>query len=334
MDFDRTSITDVAREAGVSVTTVSHAFSGNRHVNAETVARIREVAERLAYQPSQAATSLKLGTARAIAILVPDLASHFYVELAVSVERVAHKRGYSLILCNSEFDDALEEDYLALIQRQAIDGLVYASGSAAGREILERAAPFPVALIAGGSNVSAPVIVGADHRGGGRSVGTHLRDLGHTRALVISAPTDYVSSDERAAGFAEAFQGSILTVEGDYRRDSGANAVAARHPKVYDYTAVFALNDMMALGAIGALRQMGLRVPSDVSVVGFDDIPTADLMNPALTTVHQPAATVGTYAADKLLDLLDKPETAAIDPMLVPVHLVVRESSGPVDESL
>ena len=109
MDFDRTSITDVAREAGVSVTTVSHAFSGNRHVNAETVARIREVAERLAYQPSQAATSLKLGTARAIAILVHDLASHFYVELAVSVERVAHERGYSLILCNSEFDDALED---------------------------------------------------------------------------------------------------------------------------------------------------------------------------------------------------------------------------------
>ncbi|MER5177299.1 LacI family DNA-binding transcriptional regulator [Streptomyces sp. NPDC002896] len=326
------SIKDVAAAARVSPTTVSHVLSGNRPVNEQTAARVRSVVNRLGYVPASLARSLQAGSTSVIGLMIPDISNTFFAELAKGAEDAAHDLGYGVILCNTEFDAEREDRYLGMIRSRFIDGMVYASGSPPSRRRLESLlGRFPIALADEEvDGLEGALIATADHEAGGRLVGEHLRVLGHRRALMVTGPLELKSGVARAGGFVKAFQGHVTERVGDFKEHSGYRLVsellAAGHP---DFTAVFAANDLMAFGALMALREAGLSVPRDVSVVGFDDIRAASLAHPSLTTVHQPAYDVGRTATAQLLQYVCRGEVPPASRHTLPVELKVRASTAP-----
>ncbi|MBA2948004.1 LacI family DNA-binding transcriptional regulator [Streptomyces himalayensis] len=326
------SIKDVAAAARVSPTTVSHVLSGNRPVNEQTAARVRSVVNRLGYVPASLARSLQAGSTSVIGLMIPDISNTFFAELAKGAEDAAHDLGYGVILCNTEFDAEREDRYLGMIRSRFIDGMVYASGSPPSRRRLEALmGRFPIALADEEvDGLEGALIATADHEAGGRLVGEHLRELGHRRALMLTGPRELKSGVARAGGFVKAFQGQVTERVGDFKEYSGYRLVsellAAGDP---DFTAVFAANDLMAFGALLALREAGLSVPHDVSVVGFDDIRAASLAHPSLTTVHQPAYDVGRTATAQLLQYVTRGEVPPASRHTLPVELKVRASTAP-----
>ena len=271
-----TSIADVAAKAGVSSTTVSHVISGKRPVSARTTALVRRAMSELGYVPNHAARSLRLGNTRSLGLLVPDISNPYFAELAKGAEDAGERQGYNLVLCNTSFDAEREARYLNVLRGGGVDGMIYAAGAPpASEHVAALASTFPLIIVDEDlPDVPADTVV-SDNERGGRLAGDHLRDLGHREVLVIDGPAELASTPLRAKGFQAAFEGvdaHIEEVEGDYRAESATAAVdAALGGGRPWFTAVFAANDLMALAAIEALTVAGIRVPDEVSVVGYDD---------------------------------------------------------------
>lgn len=328
----RPSIHEVAGRAGVSVTTVSHALSGNRPVSPGTRARVIAAMEALGYQPNRAARALKTGQHQTIGVYVPDITNEFFAELAMGAEQTAWAAGFSTMLGNTGFDRRRETAYLEVAASGSIDGLIYIAGSTSNvAELARLNAEIPIVLADEEIGSDAFDLVIADHRRGGALVGEHLTTLGHDVVLVVTGPKQLRSSDDRLVGFTDRFAGRTELVEGTFRLESGYDAVMSLPPgRSHPYTAVFALNDVMALGAIRALDEQGVRLPDDVAVVGYDDVAAAAIARPPLTTVRQPAFEIGRRAAERLLErIVGRSESADIPTQreLLPVELVVREST-------
>lgn len=327
MHRDPPSIREVARLSGVSITTVSHALSGKRPVNAATAGRVRDAVAELGYVPATTARNLRTNRTDVIGLILPDIANTFFSRLAQGVEDAANEAGFSLILCDTDFDAAREDRYLDLLRSRFIDGLVYIAGSQPGTHRLGAlVSGFPVVLADEDvATVPGAGRVSADHRQGGRLAGLHLRHLGHRDALVVAGPAGLRSSDERILGFREHFPAAILTA-GDFTESGGHRAVTDALATGVRFSAVFAVNDLMAIGAMAALRDAGVSIPTQVSIVGYDDIPLVDRLSPALTTIRQPAYEIGRLAARQLLDrLLDD---APLGEAILPVELIVRASTA------
>ncbi|GLU89708.1 LacI family DNA-binding transcriptional regulator [Agromyces sp. NBRC 114283] len=329
------SIYDVAALAGVSITTVSHTLSGKRRVSPESEARVRRAVDQLGYVPASFARNLQSGSTHVVALLVPDIRNDFYALIAKGAEDLAHQSGYGLILCNTSSDPVREESYLDLIRSRFIDGMVYAAGSHPTQLRLDSLrGRFPVVFadetFYGVSDVTS---VTADHYAGGVLAGRHLAELGHTRAVMLTGPGNLVSSLERSQGFEDAFPGRIVRRAGAFDAASGRALIAEliASPEGLDgATAVFAGNDLMALGVLTALREAGLRCPDDLSVVGFDDVREAGYTDPRLTTVRQPAYEIGRQAMTHLIGEISthdrRPHVAQLDRLAV--ELVVRGSTA------
>jgi LacI family transcriptional regulator len=315
------SIRDVAARAGVSVTTVSHVLTGNRPVNARTATRVKQVIDDTGYVPAPYARSLQSGRTDMIGLLVPDIRNAFFGEIARGVEDVAFAHGCGLMVGNTSFDAAREDAYLEFIRHRMLDGLVYAAGSPpSAHRLATLDGRYPVVLV----DEDVPGLRGAsrvraDHRGGGALVARLLGDLGHEDVLVLAGPPGLPSGSLRAEGFLAQFGGRTRVEHGDFTREGGR---ALTH-RVWEggtrVTAVVAANDLVALGALDALRERGVGVPSEVSLVGFDDVRDAALADPPLTTVRQPAYEMGRAAAEALLQ-------ASVDDRVFPVELVERDS--------
>lgn len=244
--------------------------------------------------------------------------------------------GYNVILCTTGFDHTREVDYLAMIRSRAVDGLVYAAGAPPSNSQLgSLLGDLPLVLVdeeVPGASAQSFV---SDNRGGGRMVAEHLLGLGHRRFVVLRAD-GLVSSDERLAGFSSALRDAgvdePLVLAGAFTEQGGRDALLPHIRRLKrDHTAIFAVNDLMALGAIDELQRAGLEVPSDVSVVGFDDIMAGGYANPRLTTVHQDVTKLGYRAADALITQLDGSEPAnATNPNkhVLPVSLIRRQSTA------
>lgn len=331
------SIKDVARVAGVSVTTVSHTLSGKRNVSTELAMRVKAAMETLGYSPSRSARNLALGKTRIIGLLVPDIGNAFFAELAKGVERVASGERYNVIVGNTGFDRSRGLMHLEMIRSRAVDGVVYAAGSPfTDIEISGAIGNMPLVLVdeeVAGSR--APLVV-SQNREGGRLAAEHLLGLGHRDALLLSAPEELVTGADRVQGFLEAWHsgggGTARIIEGGFTAQGGQEAIRTQMAEFADglLTAVFAVNDEMAIGALRELRAHGIAVPDRVSVVGFDDIRSARDVVPALTTVRQDVARLGERAAEILLAVLNsgnQPPTARVT---VPVEFIVRESTGAV----
>ncbi len=324
------SIAEVAAAAGVSVTTVSHVVSGNRPVSRATAGRVRLAMEQLGYVPNHAAKSLRSGSTRTIGLLIPDISNPYFAELAKGVEDAAEEFGFSVVICSTQFDREREARYLDVLRGRAIDGMIYAAGAPpSGDRLAQLARTFPMAIADEELvDVRATTVV-SDNLRGGELAGEHLRMLGHRAALYISGPVALATSHRRLEGFRRGFgDGRVEQRLGDYREASGARAVdEALAQRGAWFTAVFAGNDLMALGAMRALAAAGRTVPGDVSIVGYDDIALAALVRPALTTVRQPVYGIGHAAAEQLIRGLRRGDTRPITRLELEVQLVERETT-------
>jgi len=326
-----TTIKDVAREAGVSVATVSRVFNESAVVSEGTRRNVREVAERLNYWPNGAARSLITNRTQAIGVMLPDLFGEFYSEILRGMDCTARKAGFHLLVCSSHADAHELVGALRTI-RGRIDGLiVMAPDLDAGSAIRATAAALPLMLIAPEAGFEAHDTIAIANRKGAHAVVRHLVRLGHQRIATIAGPARNADALQRLEGYRAALRArgaDALEILGDFTEPSGYEAGARLlklHPRP---SAVFAANDYMAIGVMGALSDAGVRVPEDIAVVGFDDIPMARYLNPALTTVHVDAYRLGERAVERLLEPLSGLTGQAICHEVLPATVVVRSSCG------
>jgi DNA-binding LacI/PurR family transcriptional regulator len=333
----RTTMKDVASHARVSVSTVSYVLNNSGPVAAERRARVLDAIRVLNYIPNESARSLKRQSASTIGLVVPDLANQFFALVAEGVERAASARDVLVVLCAPEATAQPETEHARLLRSQRLDGVIYLSSAGTSpSSLLELADLGPVVLVdeqMPGFNLPAVV---ADSRRGAREVAQHVLEHGHERVTVIGGPTELWTAEQRLAGYREAYAGGghnpdqIPVLVGDYRQESGTQLAARALEVPVDErpTALLCANDLMAIGAIEYCKSVGLRVPEDVSIVGFDDLPVAQLLTPRLTTVRQPAREMGERAADVLFDLLE--DKAAKPPLApFPATLQIRDSVAP-----
>ncbi|TIR69739.1 MAG: LacI family transcriptional regulator, partial [Mesorhizobium sp.] len=326
-----TTIADVARYAGVSVATVSHVMNRTRHVEPETAERVRAAITALRYSPNSLARSLRRGETKTIGLLLPDNSNPFFASVARQIEDAGFVAGYTVILCNSDGSAEKEERYLSVLMAKQIDGLIFAGSSDHARVFSHLSAALPAVLLDREIHSVHVDSVLVDHDHGGYLAGRHLVGLGHSKIGVIGGPRDSSSSPARLRGFTRALAEAGIdlpaswVVDSDYHFAGGRLAMERLMAQAPEITAVFACNDLMAMGAITALRTRGLRVPDDMSLIGFDDIPYAVTTWPPLTTIAQPVEKIGTRAVSLLLERVGEPEAPSRREVLAPV-LVERES--------
>ncbi|WP_324698881.1 LacI family DNA-binding transcriptional regulator [Novosphingobium sp. RL4] len=325
------NIRAVAAAAGVSTATVSRALSSPERLGADTLERVQAAIQRLQYTPNVQAQNMRTSQTRLIIALVPDIASPFFSEIVRGIERIAHRNDYSVLLGDTEFDEQREQRYAKLVTSRQADGLItmlphIPSVFAEGRAPIVNACEC----------VDDPSItsVSVDNFRGACAAMEYLIALGHRRIAYIGGPESSSANKEREAAYVHSIAGAgevadpDLIVRGDYSVDSGTAALGALFAKQKQFTAVFCANDEMALGAINAIKQRGLQVPKDISVIGFDDIKFARHFDPPLTTVAQPASDIGMEAARLLIEILSGSNPPP-QKRVYPAHLIVRASTGP-----
>ncbi|MEU4387158.1 LacI family DNA-binding transcriptional regulator [Promicromonospora sp. NPDC023805] len=328
------TVHDVARAAGVSISTVSRALASPERVAAETRDRVTRIATELGYRPNQAASGLRMGRTHAVGLLVPDLENPYFATVTKAVQARARAEGYEVFVADSDEDPDVEAELIGALAART-DGLVLASPRSGDAEL--RAALVGVTAVlasrelTGGSDPETPEVpcVSVDDADGVAQVLGHLYALGHRKVGVAAGPPSSWSGSRRVAGLkAAAEQRDVELVElGTFQPYFAGGTQAADYALASGVTAVVAFNDLMALGILDRLRHRGVDVPGEMSVVGFDDVQLATLVSPALTTVHAPLARLGRRAVDLLLARLRGGTSVSSQ---LPVELTIRGSTGPV----
>ncbi|TXS57066.1 LacI family DNA-binding transcriptional regulator [Streptomyces sp. t39] len=322
----RVTIADVAREARVSKTTVSRVLNDRADVDSATAARVREVIGALGYVPSSGAVGLARGRSRTVAMLTPPLTWPWMGEVLQGVVDTVEAAGYGLLLytCNRGAESIAH--FTGQVSARAFDGLlvVEPEGTLDTITAMHRRG-LPVVLVDDRGHHPDFPSVGTTDREGGASAARHLLASGRHRPLVVAGPTAFGCVRDRLDGFLGVLPTELIT-EGDFTEESGRGAVERALAGGARVDAVFAHNDLMAAGALRALRAAGRQVPDDVAVVGFDDIPMARHTEPPLTTVRQPMRAMGETAARLLLARLAGEDPPA-GPLVLPTELVVRGSA-------
>ena len=331
-------LSDVARQAEVSLTTASRALDpdSDHPVSERTRARVVAAATRLSYRPNPMARALRTRRVPTIAIVVHDVSDPYFAEIVRGATAAASVRGFLTVVCSSDRVPATELRYVEMLCESRVSGVIFAGGgleephyhhtmSGYARSIAHYGGAI-VALAPRSERWPAEL---PDNRAGARMVTEHLVSLRHFRIAMISGPATLRTSREREFGYAQAMKTAGLEpsiVRADFTVGGAAQAVT-RLLANGSPTAVFAATDTMALGVLSELRRLGIDVPTEVSVAGFDDIPGLEFMHPALTTVRVPMAELGAAGVARLLRQLDGDDTATRT-QIHPVELVVRESTG------
>jgi DNA-binding LacI/PurR family transcriptional regulator len=333
----RTTITDVAKRAGVSVSTVSYRLSGDRPVSEETGRRIDEAMRELNFAPNSRARNLRRRRSDSIGIVLPDPENPFFMQVASGLESVLRPEGVCLVLCPTGFEDEREKYYARLLTTRQLDGVVLLSGTGRLVRALEGlAARRQVVLVDEPIKGLKVPLVTADNVGAARSLAAHAVSLGHRRIGIIAGPPKLWTARERLAGMTSALAASGVGDPGwvahaPYTTQGGADVARAMLSKKRRPSLIMAANDFQALGVYAVCRELGLTVGEDVSVTGFDDIPTSDLVTPGLATVLQPAFEMGAVAGRVLLDrLANESGTTNSERHTLATSLVLRDSLAPV----
>lgn len=322
------TIRDVARRAQVSVATVSRALNAPDHVSEASRARVTEAVRELSYVPHAGARSLSLARTNAIGVVLPDLHGEFFSEIMRGMDREASRRKYLLLLSNLHAGS--EQAAMALrAMHGRVDGLIVMAPHLPAEELSESLlAGLPTVLINTRDRSGRHSTIHLDNKAGVEAVVAHLLALGRTRLVHVAGPVQNVDAQERLTAFrsAAAARGAqCLIVDGDFEEDSGERAVTALLRSGHRFDGLFAANDNMAIGAIQALRSAGLRVPEDVAVVGFDDIPLARHLG--LSTVRVRIAELGERALGRVFAHLHGEQRVTED--LHAPELIVRGTSDP-----
>lgn len=333
----RATIVDVASEAGVHPSTVSRVLSGHpgSTIRPATRERVLAAADRLGYTPSALARSLRLQRTLTLGMLVPDITNPFFSSIIKGAEDAARQRGYNLILCNSEDEPQREATYLRLLRERQVDGLLIASSQMADDTIAElREEAFPFVLLNRATRRAEDLAVVVDNHAAAVEVVAHLAALGHRRIGHIAGPQNTTTGVDRREGYRAGVLAHDVADEPElvveavaFSEEAGHQALGIMLAGRARPTAVFAANDLIAIGMLQRLREIGAHIPGDLSIVGFNDIPLAGLLEPALTTVRVPQLEMGVAGAHLLIDRLEGRPIGAVR-LTLPTELVIRASSA------
>ena len=306
MSTKEATIKDIARKAGVSYATVSRALNGKYGVKPSTRERILGIAHRLGYRPNAIARGLVTRRTMTIGLIVPDITNPFFPEVAEGVEEAAHEAGYGVLLCNSNWQKVSERQYVALLAGRRVEGIIIAPISRVEEPVDDRVpAALPVVYVSSTPRTTSRSYVVIDNVQGGYLATKHLLDAGRGPVAFIGSRES--ADDERFEGYRRALEDHGVACDerfvrlGDMRQASGYRLFRAMIADGDCPRSVFAENDLMALGCMQAARERGLRIPEDVAIVGFDDIPFASFPEVQLTTIRQPTSEMGRMAVDILL---------------------------------
>jgi LacI family transcriptional regulator len=327
------TIKDIALHAGVSITTVSHVVNGTRFVSETARVRVNDAITALKYVPSALARSLKNNRTHTIGMMIPNCSNPFFAELIRGIEDTCFAADFNVILCNSDDDANKQRKYIRVLTEKQVDGLIiFSSGGDTELSQLLREIEMPRILLDREVEQVSADLVEVDHEAGAWIATRHLIDLGHKRIACITGPLDLAPARQRLNGYRRAIAEAGLPVtpmwevDGGFTSEMGYSAMQRLLVLSQKPSAVFASNDLMAIGAICAATAHGLRVPEDVSVVGFDDIALAAYSSPPLTTVVQPKHQLGAMAASFLIERIAHPDRPLRREILQP-KLSLRKST-------
>lgn len=326
----RATITDVARAAGASRTSTSRALTGRGYTSPELMARIQAAADQLGHVPDALARSMKRQWTSVIGLLVSDLANPFYAELASGGSAAARARGYQIMLADTHREHTLELDAARNMLSQRVAGLIVTPITSKPVELAQRLGTPAVEIDRAVSDVDTVVVENED---GARQATRHLIDLGHTRIALVTDGTEWTTCRLRRDGYLQAHDDAGLEPDHALMVTAGSNDVEAREAMTGLLalpdrpTAVFTANSLLARGAWHAIRDAGLSIPEDVSLVAFDDSSWMSMVVPQVTTVRQDAWLIGDSAVRRLIDRIDDPDLPS-EQVVLPVELILRGSTG------
>ncbi len=320
----------VAELAGVSPSTVSRILNGTARVSAAKMAAVNDAIDMLQFRPDPAARSLAGGRTMSVGVLTQFIDSPYYGEALRGIEDVLREHQYVPLFASGRWNEVEEAERLSLLQERKVDGLIVLSGRLPDQALVEMSEELPIVVM--GRSVRGPQLfsIDIDNFEGSRIATRHLISLGHRNIAYISGPLDHSDAKKRLDGFKTelgerklSFDPALLA-EGDFQESGGFKAMNRLLQSGKIFSAVIAANDQMAYGARLALSNAGFRVPEDISLVGFDDLPHSAFTIPPLTTVRQSVYEIGVLAANAMIRLLNK---EAPDAVAVSAKLVAREST-------
>jgi len=327
-------IHQVAALAGVSIATVSHVINNTRFVSDETRKRVQAAMEEIGYQPNALARSLRRGETKTLGVILPDSSNPYFAEIGRGLELLAFNEGYSIILCNSENDAEIEHQYAEVLSKKQVDGIFFV-GTGERPEtlltLLKHNLPL-VVMMRDFGDVQVDTVQSDNYQGGTLAT-RHLLDAGHTRIACIMGPSGLTLSSQRVNAFKDTLIAAGITpddsmiLQGDFHAESACVITRQLLKRPDPPTAIFACNDLMAIGVICAAAELGRRVPGDLAVIGFDNIQLGNFSVPRLTTVAQPkdelVQTATRYMLERIADHSLLPRKSVI-----PTNLVIRQSCG------
>ena len=326
------TLADIARAAGTSASTASRALSGRGYVSEDARARLQEAADRLGYVPNASARTLKQQTSRVVGVAVSDLGNQFYANLAAGIEQTLREADFQMVLVSDNSDETQELACARTFLAMRAAGVIITPADRAAAALLSRSGVDVVEVDRRLADVPCDAVV-IDNERGGRDATSHLLELGHRRIALLVADTDWTTDAGRLAGFVLAHDEARVRLDerlilpiAFHAPDAEARITALverRRP-----TAIFAANNTLAQDAWQVLRRLGLRLPDDVSLVGFDDVPWMEMVEPGITAVAQPTLEMGRKAAELLLRRAARPTSRRTVETLQPT-LIVRGSTGP-----
>ncbi len=342
------SIVEVAERAGVSIATASRVMSNSSYpVNIATREKVLKAAAELSYTPNSLARSLRSQRSKLMAAIVGDNADPYFAGIMRGVEEVANEHGYLTIVCNSDRQPAKELHYLQTLRDYRADGVIFAGGALNEpghvqriEDVVKDMTGRGAAVITLAQHTLHVPSIQTDNFGGARAMTTRLLELGHRRIAFVTGPSNLTVANVRLQGYMAALVEAGLSLDprmiitGNFDRESGERAAhdIAQIPPEHRPTAIFAANDETAFGVLLGLAQMGWRVPDDISVCGFGDLPMAQMVSPALTTVHIPLRQLGRTGALRMLAVLRNEEIPALE--VVPTSVEERGSTAPLQKTL
>lgn len=324
------TIKDIAKKLNISYATVSKALSDSREISEATKEKVRNTAREMNYKPNAIARGLVMKKTKTIGLIIPDITNPFYPEIARAVEETVNKEGYSVIFCNSDWKCDKETEYVDLLISKKVDGIILAP---TGEQMLELGnIDIPIVIVGkrNGYNNSDYVVI--DDKKGGFLATEHLIKCGCRKIMFVGGKQNVESNRDRLDGYKQALNlyniaiDELMIRNGNFKRESGYVLMREVLEKHYVPDGVFAGNDMLALGVIQAINEFGYKIPEDISVIGFDDIPFAELPEISLTTIAQPKYKMGILAAEEILAKI-KNESVEDGKIVMTPELVIRKTT-------
>ncbi|HHW48115.1 MAG TPA: LacI family transcriptional regulator [Clostridiaceae bacterium] len=331
----KATLKDIAEHLNVSVSTVSRVINGKGRVGKETRERVLEAIKELNYQPNEIARSLKRQSSRTIGVIVPDISNAFYANIIKGIEKVARENEKSIIVCNSDENITLEEEYVQLLAQKQVIGLIVASVGGNAEVFKQyRQHGLPIVFIDNLPKIEDNYdFVAIDNYKASYKLAEHLIEQGYRKFAIITGPLNQSTASERQEGFIKCLKDNGIEINykfiasGEFKLESGYSIMKKWLKGIDKPMALFAANNFIAYGAIKAINEEGLKIPEDIAVVCFDAVDVTGLIKPQITSVNQPAFDIGTIAANIIIRKEKNKKVKAYEKVILEPDMAINESS-------